>query len=129
MASTGSMGNVGRWLSRIGNKNWSLVDLRKEAKTVVAKLSFVLPTRDESPEVLRATLDGILATSAGHEREIVVVDDASTAPVSLEHPEVRLVRNNVSVGSAQSRRLGVAITTGDVLVVMDAHMKFAPDWI
>ena len=95
----------------------------------MAKLSFVLPARDESPEVLRATVDGILATSAGHEREIVVVDDASTAPVSLEHPQVRLVRNNVSVGSAQSRRLGVAITTGDVLVVMDAHMKFAPDWI
>jgi len=93
------------------------------------KLSFLLAARDESPAVLRATIDGILNTSVGHEREIILVDDGSLAPIALEHPQVLVVRNDISVGVAQSRRLGASFVTGDVLVVMDAHMQFAPDWL
>lgn len=72
---------------------------------------------------------GLLETSAGHERDIIVVDDGSQVPVELTCAEVRVVRNETPVGVAQSRRLGVSLSTGDVLVVMDAHMRFAPDWL
>lgn len=86
-------------------------------------------TRDEPEAILESTVDGLLATSASYSREILVVDDASRAPVHLPRPDVRVVRHPVSIGVARSRRHGGYLATGDVLVWMDAHMSFAPDWL
>ena len=92
-------------------------------------ISFVITTRDESTPVVETTIDGLLATSAAWTREIIVVDDGSLVPVSLEQPEVHVVRNPTSIGVHQSRRHGASLATGDVLVWLDAHMSFAPDWL
>lgn len=94
-----------------------------------AGVSFIVTAREEPPAVLAATIDGLLSTSGGHEREIVLVDDASTAPVGLVRPHLRVVRNPTPVGVAQSRRRGVKLAEHDILVVCDAHMSFAPDWL
>jgi glycosyltransferase involved in cell wall biosynthesis len=93
------------------------------------KISFVVTARDEPADVLAATIDGLLATSTGQDREIVIVDDGSQEAVTIERPGTRVVRNAKALGVAQSRRLGAAMTTGDVLVWTDAHMSFAPDWL
>ena len=93
------------------------------------KISFIIATRNEAQPVLEATIDGLLATSQGYWREIVVVDDASAAPVSLAHPDVQVVRHNEAMGIARSRRHGASMTSGEVLVWLDAHMSFAPDWL
>ena len=79
--------------------------------------------------MLETTIDGILETSAGYSKEIVVIDDGSLVPVSLNRSEVRVIRNAVPIGTCQSRRMGASFTTGDVLVSMDAHMRFAPGWL
>jgi glycosyltransferase involved in cell wall biosynthesis len=71
----------------------------------------------------------LIETSAVQSIEIVVVDDGSLVPVSLELPGVLSVRNQTPIGVAQSRRCGAAIAGGDVLVWVDAHMSFAPDWL
>jgi glycosyltransferase involved in cell wall biosynthesis len=93
------------------------------------KISFIVTARDELPDILKATVDGLLETSADHDREIVVIDDGSLVPAAIERPHVRVERHATPVGVDQSRRHGAALSTGDVLVWLDAHMRFAPDWL
>ena len=93
------------------------------------KISFVIATRNEAEPVLEATIDGVLATSERYRREILVVDDASVPPVCLARPDLRVVRHDEAMGIARSRRHGAAMTSGEVLVWLDAHMSFASDWL
>ena len=93
------------------------------------RISFVVASRNEDPAVLEATIDGLLETSTGHSREIILVDDASDDPVDLRRPELRLVRSTPAAGVAQSRRLGAFLASGEILVIVDAHMRFAPGWL
>jgi polypeptide N-acetylgalactosaminyltransferase len=92
-------------------------------------VSFIIAVRDEPAELFESTIAGVLQTSAAYRREIVVVDDASTVPVELEHPDVLIVRNHGSLGSARSRRLGASYANGKVLSFLDPHMTFAGDWL
>ena len=92
-------------------------------------ISIIIATRDESPPVLEATIDGLLETTAGYDRRIVVVDDGSLVPVTLEKPKVLVIRNPLPIGVQQSRRYAASHVDGDVLVVVDAHMSFAADWL
>lgn len=93
------------------------------------KISFVVTARDEPQPVLEATLDGLLATSAPYSREVIIVDDGSPTPVSFAHPDALIVRHETPIGVPRSRRHGLSVASGDVLVWMDAHMSFAPDWL
>jgi hypothetical protein len=92
-------------------------------------ISFIVTAREETPAVLAATMDGLLKTSEGHEREIVLIDDASATPVEIERPGVRVVRNPVPIGVARSRCAGAEIASAPILGFCDAHMTFAPDWL
>jgi len=93
------------------------------------KISLVVTSRDEPLRVLESTLDALLATSAPYCREIIIVDDGSPTPVSYTHSDVVIVRHETPMGVPQSRRHGLSVATGDVLVWMDAHMSFASDWL
>jgi glycosyltransferase involved in cell wall biosynthesis len=92
-------------------------------------ISFVICTRDERPDILRRTVEGLRATSPTGEREIVVVDDGSAEPVDPLGLDVELVRNSTAVGVSRARRQGFGLAGGDVLVCLDAHMTFDPDWL
>ena len=92
-------------------------------------ISFIVTARDEQSPVLQGTVDGLIETSAGYHREVIVVDDGSEDPVALAGPHVTVLRNPAPIGVAQSRRLGGSLAGGGVLVWVDAHMRFAPDWI
>jgi glycosyltransferase involved in cell wall biosynthesis len=92
-------------------------------------VSFIIAVRDEPRNLLEATIEGLLQTSTRYRREIVVVDDGSLVPLTLERPEVVIIRNSEPIGSARSRRLGASFANGEVLVFLDPHMSFAPDWL
>jgi Glycosyl transferase family 2 len=92
-------------------------------------ISFVIAVRDEPSELLQSTIEGLLKTSEQYQREIVLVDDGSLVPPSVEYPEVVTIRNSEPIGSARSRRTGASFATGEVLVFLDPHMSFAPDWL
>ena len=96
---------------------------------MACKISFIITARNEPPDLLAATIAGVLATSAPYEREVVVVDDGSDIAVRWQSEAVTVIRNPTPVGVAQSRRKGAVIATGEVLVWLDAHMTFAPDWL
>ena len=92
-------------------------------------VSFIIAVRDEPRHLLDATLEGLLQTSMRYRIEIVIVDDGSLVPLTLERPEVVIIRNNEPIGSARSRRTGATFANGEVLVFLDPHMSFAPDWL
>lgn len=93
------------------------------------KVSFIIPSRDEAPEVLNATVENILATVGAQAFEVIVVDDGSVVPISSLHPCVQLLRNETPLGVSPSCSKGAELSSGDVLVWLDAHMRLAPDWL
>jgi GT2 family glycosyltransferase len=96
---------------------------------VAQTISFIITARNEPTLVLAATIDQLLTTSTGHQREIVVIDDASETPVLCPSEGITLIRNPAPLGVARARRQGATVAAGDVLVWLDAHMTFAHDWL
>ncbi len=92
-------------------------------------ISFIIAVRDEPRDLLNATIEGLLRTSDGYRREIVLVDDGSILPIQIERPDTLVIRNSEPIGSARSRRTGASFASGDVLSFLDPHMSFAPDWL
>jgi polypeptide N-acetylgalactosaminyltransferase len=92
----------------------------------MARVSFVITARNEAPEILAATIDGLTATTPA-DRELIVVDDGSARPVAARDG-LLLVRNEEAVGVSRARRQGASLATGDALVWLDAHMTFDAHW-
>lgn len=70
-------------------------------------------------------------------REIILVDDASTAPwlqqdyvdyISRLPPIVRLIRTPNRSGLIRARTYGAENATADVLVFLDSHCEAADGW-
>ena len=93
------------------------------------KISYLITARNESQSVLSRTIYSLLETTAQHPREIVVIDDGSDVPVTKSWPEVHVIRNSQPIGVSQSRGYAASVASGDALVWLDAHMRFAPDWL
>lgn len=93
------------------------------------RVSYIITTRDERPEILNATLRALARTTSHVEGEIIVVDDGSQVPVQLPRGNSQLLRNAQPRGVSPARRIGANAAMGDVLVWLDAHMTFADDWL
>jgi glycosyltransferase involved in cell wall biosynthesis len=94
----------------------------------MAKFSFIITARNEAPEVVQRTIDGLMQTARAVDFEIVLIDDGSTLPIA-PRDGVRLVRNPEPLGVSRARRQGAELAAGDALCWMDAHMTFDPHWL
>ncbi|HTY85973.1 MAG TPA: glycosyltransferase family 2 protein [Candidatus Acidoferrum sp.] len=79
---------------------------------------------------LRDCLDSIRKTGGSWIREVVVVDNASSdgSPemVARQFPEVKLVRNKENLGFARANNLGIKISAGAYLALINSDVVVHP---
>ena len=112
-------------------------------KSNKAKLSIVLPTYNESQNIVKM-LDSIaqtLSPDATADAEIIVVDDNSpdgTADIASMHAKkicnnkklhVEIIRRDGKFGLSSAIVAGLQSATGDMLVVMDGDFSHPPQVI
>lgn len=91
------------------------------------KISVAIGALNEGPQLL-ATVSNLLACVRPPE-EIVVVDDNSLVPASLpDLPGVRVIREESRLGSGPAKHKAASLCTGDLIVVLDAHMRVGQDF-
>ncbi len=99
------------------------------------KLSILVPVYNEEhyiEQVLEAVLGAPLPE--GMDREVIVVDDASTDRTcqrlrrfAAGHPQVRLFFHSANQGKGAAIRKAVKQSSGDVIVIQDADLEYDPN--
>lgn len=96
-------------------------------------ISIVIPAKNEAGN-LPMLLDGIDAALAAHgDHEVLVVDDGSTDATAevvrarmATHPNLRLIRHDVSGGQSAAVHSGVLAARGEVVCTLDADGQNPP---
>ncbi len=95
------------------------------------KLSIIVPVRNERDTIV-TLLERVRAVDCGLQKEIVVVDGASTdgtrqALLGLAHwPDLVLVLEDEARGKGRAVRTGFGRATGDIIMVQDADLELDP---
>jgi glycosyltransferase involved in cell wall biosynthesis len=96
------------------------------------KLSIVMPVYNERATI-EQILEQVLAVDVGMDRELVVVDDASTDGTRELLVErfssgsgVRVLLHEGNRGKGAAVRTGIEQATGDVVLIQDADLEYDP---
>lgn len=99
--------------------------------SVPTQVSIIVPTHD-GREVLAHALTALRSeAAAGH--EVVVVDSASTDGTALmvrtQFPWVRIERLEENAGFARAVNVGIRVSRGDIIVLLNDDTEVAPGWL
>jgi glycosyltransferase involved in cell wall biosynthesis len=103
-----------------------------DGRTGLRLLSIVIPAYNEEPFIgtLLERISKVDLASVGVAAEIIVVDDCSrdrTAAIVSGFPDVKLKRLPVNGGKGRAVRAGIAIATGEYLIIQDADLEYDPN--
>lgn len=96
------------------------------------KISVCMAAQNESLH-LESTIQ-LLVDSEPRPDEIIVVDDRSEEPIAdrlkywVDKFGVKVIRNEMPAGAGAAKHQAVEAATGDLIVVLDAHMRFPWNW-
>ena len=95
------------------------------------RLSVIMPCYNEA-ESLPEILERVRAVQ--YDKEIIVVDDCSTddtakvlAVEQIKDPTLRVVRPARNSGKGAAVRTGLALASGDIIIVQDADLEYDPN--
>lgn len=91
------------------------------------RVSVILPTHNR-PGLLAEALSSLNKQTLA-DWEAVIVDDASTPPVSLNNSRLRIIRHDVSQGGAAAKDTGIRHASGEVLAFLDDDDLYAPQYL
>ncbi len=98
----------------------------------IDKLSIIISAKNEG-QYIRSTVESLLNTAYYGDFEVIVINDGSTDGSCdfLMQPEYSTViyEKGCDLGVAGSRRLGASMATGDVMLFLDAHLRFSSGWL
>jgi glycosyltransferase involved in cell wall biosynthesis len=105
-------------------------NMSTETRNSLPCLSVVVPVYNEE-STLETVVRKLLALQLL--LEIIVVDDCSTdrtaeiaGQLAASHPQVRFVRHQKNGGKTAALKTGLALTSGDIVIIQDADLEYDP---
>ncbi len=99
------------------------------------RLSIIIPVYNEA-ETLQELLSRVIGVDTGLEREIVIVDDASSDGTRDLYPKIQarwtderiqIKLMTVNRGKGAALREGFKLATGDIILIQDADLEYNPE--
>lgn len=103
------------------------------------QISIVIPTRDNK-RIFRRCIESIIRYTAYHHYEIIVMDNGSSNPATLEYlagltqnegyPSIRVIRHDAPFNFSELNNLGVSASHGDLLLFLNDDTEVLQgDWL